>query len=157
MSAKETSSLTVAKLKALCILNDLPTSGKKSDLVERLLEFGLSAKEVGLPGEEKFASQETASEKKTQPEATEEVVLSLEDEDTLTPVIDTSESNEASTPDASPKEQILEAEILDAEFTPAEPKKSEKSVDSKSRKKELGESPSTLLDIVRKPQLPRFY
>ena len=52
MSSEETSSLTVAKLKALCILNDLPTSGKKSELVERLLEFGLSKKEVGLPQQE---------------------------------------------------------------------------------------------------------
>jgi len=153
MSAKETSSLTVAKLKALCILNDLPTSGKKSDLVDRLLEFGLSAKEVGLPVKEKLSTEETVSEMKTQSEVTEEVVLSLEDEDTLTPAFDASEPNEDSTPVASPKEQILEAEILDAEFIPAEPKKSEKSVDSKSRKKELGESPSTLLDIVRKPQV----
>ncbi|RJU90781.1 MAG: hypothetical protein DWC08_06815, partial [Candidatus Poseidoniales archaeon] len=90
MSAKETSSLTVAKLKALCILNDLPTSGKKSDLVDRLLEFGLSAKEVGLPVKEKLSTEETVSEMKTQSEVTEEVVLSLEDEDTLTPAFDAS-------------------------------------------------------------------
>ena len=44
----EPSSLTVAKLKALCVINDLPTTGKKADLVERLLESGLSRNEVGL-------------------------------------------------------------------------------------------------------------
>ena len=49
MSDDVASTLTVAKLKALCVLNDLPTSGKKSDLVERLLESGLTNDEVGLP------------------------------------------------------------------------------------------------------------
>ena len=46
--ADETSSLTVAKLKALCVINDLATSGKKAELVERLLEAGLSRNDVGL-------------------------------------------------------------------------------------------------------------
>ena len=46
--ADETSSLTVAKLKALCVINDLPTSGKKAELVERLLGAGLARTEVGL-------------------------------------------------------------------------------------------------------------
>ena len=51
MSDDVPSTLTVAKLKALCILNDLATSGKKSDLVERLMEAGLARGEVGLPAE----------------------------------------------------------------------------------------------------------
>ena len=42
------SSLTAAKLKAFCILNDLPTSGKKSDLIARLLDAGLSNEELGI-------------------------------------------------------------------------------------------------------------
>ena len=69
--ADETSSLTVAKLKALCVINDLPTSGKKAELVERLLEAGLGRKEVGL------------SEPELAEDAEEEVVLSLEDETTI--------------------------------------------------------------------------
>ena len=71
------SSLTAAKLKAFCILNDLPTSGKKSDLIARLLDAGLSNEELGIEPD----VFET-------PEITEEsgvVVLSLEDEDTITP------------------------------------------------------------------------
>ena len=48
MSDELTSTLTVAKLKALCILNDLPTSGKKSELLERLLDSGLPRTELGL-------------------------------------------------------------------------------------------------------------
>ena len=56
----EPSSLTVAKLKALCVINDLPTSGKKADLVERLLESGLSRKEVGLKQAEPVEEVEEA-------------------------------------------------------------------------------------------------
>ena len=70
--ADETSSLTVAKLKALCVINDLATSGKKADLVKRLLEAGLSRTEVGL-------SEAEADEEAVE----EEVVLSLEDETTI--------------------------------------------------------------------------
>ena len=68
--ADETSSLTVAKLKALCVINDLVTSGKKAELVERLLEAGLSRTEVGL-------SEAKPVEKVVE----EEVVFSLEDQE----------------------------------------------------------------------------
>ena len=78
--ADETSSLTVAKLKALCVINDLATSGKKADLVERLLEAGLSRTEVGL-------SEAEAVEEAVE----EEVVLSLEDETTISMEDDESE------------------------------------------------------------------
>ena len=70
--ADETSSLTVAKLKALCVINDLATSGKKAELVERLLEAGLSRTEVGLSEAEPV--EEVVEE---------EVVFSLEDETTI--------------------------------------------------------------------------
>ena len=100
MSDEQTSSLTVAKLKALCILNDLPTSGKKSDLVERLLDSGLSNKEVGLPSKVKVqAVSKPKKEKKPEVEPEKEIVLSMEDEDTITPtkehdVIDDEDSSE---------------------------------------------------------------
>ena len=75
MSDDVASTLTVAKLKALCVLNDLPTSGKKSDLVERLLESGLTNDEVGLP-----SATSSVEEKKSNAEPEEdEVVLSMED------------------------------------------------------------------------------
>ena len=67
MSDDVASTLTVAKLKALCILNDLPTSGKKSDLVERLLESGLTNDEVGLP-----SATPSVEEKKSNAEPEEE-------------------------------------------------------------------------------------
>ena len=92
--ADETSSLTVAKLKALCVINDLATSGKKAELVERLLEAGLSRTEVGL-------SEAQAAEEAVE----EEVVFSLEDETTI--------SIEEDEP--APSEPVKEAVIEDKE------------------------------------------
>ena len=102
--ADETSSLTVAKLKALCVINDLATSGKKAELVERLLEAGLSRTEVGL------------SEVETVEEAVEEeVVFSLEDETTISIEEDQPE------PVKTVKEAIIEEkeeEVLEAVLVP---------------------------------------
>ena len=102
--ADETSSLTVAKLKALCVINDLATSGKKAELVERLLEAGLSRKEVGL------------SEAETVEEAVEEeVVFSLEDETTISIEEDEPE------PVETVKEAVIEEqedEVLEAVLVP---------------------------------------
>jgi len=96
----ETSSLTVAKLKALCVINDLGTSGKKAELVERLLEAGLSRAEVGL------SEAETVEEP-----VKEEVVLSLEDETTI--------SMEEDEPEPV-KEAVIEEEekVLEAVLVP---------------------------------------
>ena len=100
MSDELTSTLTVAKLKALCILNDLPTSGKKSDLLERLLDSGIPRSELGLPE----ISQESIED---------EVVFSLEDDDTLTPDI---EPEVVEKLDQQQTSEVLEAEILDADL-----------------------------------------
>ena len=102
--ADETSSLTVAKLKALCVINDLATSGKKAELVERLLEAGLSRTEVGLTEVE--AVEEAVEE---------EVVFSLEDETTISIEEDQPE------PVKTVKEAIIEEkeeEVLEAVLVP---------------------------------------
>ena len=138
MSDDVPSTLTVAKLKALCILNDLATSGKKSDLVERLMEAGLARGEVGLP-------EETQSKPEDEPQQ-EEVVLSMEDEDTLTP--DVEPEKEVTAPVKADEDEVLEAEILEAvlvEETVIEPVK----VKPKSKNAE----PATLMDIIKRPQV----
>lgn len=153
MSSEEISSLTVAKLKALCILNDLPTSGKKSELVERLLESGLSKKEVGLPHqeEEKTAEQPTKETPQEVPEE-EEIVLSLEDEDTLTPTVEKAVEKEEPT-----SIMILDAEILDADFADEEPDAAQtvekKNLKDSVKAEHARENPTTLLDMIRKPQV----
>ena len=43
-----TTTLTVAKLKALCVLNDLSASGKKAELLARLLEAGVDKETLGI-------------------------------------------------------------------------------------------------------------
>ncbi|MGB0490021.1 MAG: SAP domain-containing protein, partial [Candidatus Poseidoniaceae archaeon] len=69
----DASRLTVAKLKALCVLHDLPTGGRKADLVERLLAAGLDRTTLGLSEAEP-------------PEADDEEVISLEPEPEPEPV-----------------------------------------------------------------------
>ena len=100
MADELTSSLTAAKLKALCILNDLPTSGKKSDLVERLLDSGLSRDELGL--------SQVAEEVMAASIAEGEVILSLEDEETITPEKE---------PEGKKVEQAVQEDVLAVSYT----------------------------------------
>ena len=136
--ADETSSLTVAKLKALCVINDLPTSGKKAELVERLLGAGLSRKDVGL------------SEPEAEPEVEEEVVLSLEDETTISmeddePVVEDEPEEEDEPEQEDDDEDVLEAvlvaDVVDDEpeaFTPVATKR---------------QDVKTLADMVKDPKV----
>ena len=124
--ADETSSLTVAKLKALCVINDLPTSGKKAELVDRLLDASLSRSEVGL----------------SEPEAEsveEEVVFSLEDETTISieddePVSEKQASNEEDTV----LEAVLVADEPEEAFAPVESKR---------------QDAMTLADMIKNPKV----
>lgn len=153
MSDEVSSTLTVAKLKALCILNDLSSSGRKSDLIERLLENGLSNSEVGLPQPKQPTSVETSASKRVETvekpvEEVEEILLSLEDEDTITPSASVEKSTQNVEKEAD--ERVLDAEILDADLVEEEP---ETSLPEKVRKSIQSQSPATLLDLVRRPQV----
>ena len=151
MSDEQTSSLTVAKLKALCILNDLPTGGKKSDLVERLLDSGLSNQEIGLPSKAKIQSvSKPKKEEALEIEPEEQIVLSMEDEDTITPP----KKQDAVEVDVqSGEENILDAEILDGEFVDDDSPAVVKKTNPKAVKKQVREGPATLLDLIQKPQV----
>ena len=48
MGEEPTTTLTVAKLKALCVLNDVSASGKKAELLARLLEAGVDKETLGI-------------------------------------------------------------------------------------------------------------
>ena len=48
MGDEPTTTLTVAKLKALCVLSDVSSSGKKAELFERLLEAGFDKETLGI-------------------------------------------------------------------------------------------------------------
>ena len=104
----DASRLTVAKLKALCVLHDLPTSGRKADLVARLLEAGLDRASVGLPDAkqaEEAAEEVISLEPESEPEPEPEPIF-IEAEpapvDVAVPL-----------PTAT-EEEVLEAEVLDA-------------------------------------------
>ena len=129
--ADETSSLTVAKLKALCVINDLPTSGKKAELVERLLGAGLARTEVGLSESD---SVEEAVE--------EEIVLSLEDETTISIEEDQPEAVEAVIEDDEVLEAVLVPDLVEEEteevFTPVA-----------TKRKDV----ATLADMIKDPKV----
>ena len=153
------SSLTAAKLKALCILNDLPTSGNKSDLVSRLLESGLSRDELGIEAEEAVEEviEAVIEDEPIQPS------LSLEDEDTLTPEIEPEvvkpvvESKDNQIVDAS-LDEVLDAEVLDAEFvTLDEEVKAPKTVEAQSTTSKSSGDAATLLDMIKQPKIAAVF
>lgn len=138
MSDDLTSTLTAAKLKALCVLNDLATSGKKSELLQRLLDSGLERDELGLPSISEMAE--------------DEVTFSLEDEDTLTPEIEPEESIQSK---RKVKDEILEAEILDADLIDIseEIEKPKSTIKPVASKQSNIEKPTTLFEMIKKPQV----
>lgn len=94
-----TSSLTVAALKQLCKDKELAISGKKADLISRLLKYGASEEELGIEVEEESEATEIIED--------EEGELILESE-----MVEDKEIVEA--------DEILEAEILEAEILEVE-------------------------------------
>ena len=153
------SSLTAAKLKALCILNDLPTSGNKSDLVSRLLESGLGRDELGIETDEIVEEViEAAIDREViQPS------LSLEDEDTLTPAIEPEvhkpvfqSSDEHS--EGANHDDVLDAEVLDAEFiTLDEEVKAPKTIHSQVESTKSTGNATTLLEMIKQPKIAAVF
>ena len=125
-------------MKALCVLNDLATSGKKSELLQRLLDSGLERDELGLPSISEVAE--------------DEVTFSLEDEDTLTPEIEPEESIQSK---RKVKDEILEAEILDADLIDIseEIEKPKPTIKPVASKQSNIEKPTTLFEMIKKPQV----
>ena len=153
------SSLTAAKLKALCILNDLPTSGNKSDLVSRLLESGLGRDELGIETDEivEEVIEAVIDREVIQPS------LSLEDEDTLTPAIEPEvhkpvfqSSDEHS--EGANHDDVLDAEVLDAEFiTLDEEVKAPKTIHSQVESTKSTGNATTLLEMIKQPKIAAVF
>ncbi len=191
-----TTNLTVAKLKALCVLNDVSATGKKPELLLRLMEAGVDNETLGIEvlddststfqstadGKEVVHDEDDAesvdAESETPKDAgvtsSEPVMLSLEDDDTLTPA---TSSPKVETKPRSKKEgavvsvpadddEVLEAEILEADLVDDEPPLSEpetkviasskgsagSDVTSPPAHSPTGRSPTTLREMVRRPQ-----
>ena len=120
MGEAATTTLTVAKLKALCILNDLSASGKKSELLERLLDAGVDKETLGVEVfDEETATFHSSLDEGSDPVEDEgPVMFSLEDEETLTPTLsdDEPEDDASAISEDAEDDDILEAEILDADL-----------------------------------------
>ena len=176
MGDEPTTTLTVAKLKALCVLNDLSASGKKAELLNRLLESGIDKETLGIEVyDERTATFQPVSGEKEPPseaspnnrdeggaesdagaEAEEPVMLSLEDEETTSVPLPSAKPVEAD-------DDVLEAEILEADLIGQEavdsteetelvPLPTSTSTSTPLPKSSAGSSPLTLMEMVRRPQ-----
>ena len=152
MSKALESNLTVAKLKALCVLNDVATTGVKADLLQRLLDAGLDKETLGIEvfdeATASFQPATNANEGELDDEASpkeailvgkssnesedvgnghdeldedEPVMLSLEDDDTLTPAETKATATvapKAKQPSSEAKsesdDEVLDGEVLEA-------------------------------------------
>ena len=178
MGEGPTTNLTVAKLKALCVLNDLSASGKKAELLDRLLEAGVDKETLGIEvfDEETSTFQATADEDEIEAETDaqdadgdeetdaenegdgedEPVMLSLEDDDTMASVPLPSADDEPE------EEDVLEAEILEADLVDDEVDDEPEELDevplpvssstTTPRSKRSDQRPMTLMEMVRRPQ-----
>ena len=178
MGEGPTTNLTVAKLKALCVLNDLSASGKKAELLDRLLEAGVDKETLGIEvfDEETSTFQATADEDEIEAETDaqdadgdeetdaenegdgedEPVMLSLEDDDTMASVPLPSKDEEPE------EEDVLEAEILEADLVDDEVDDEPEELDevplpvssstTTPRTKRSDQRPMTLMEMVRRPQ-----
>ena len=178
MGEGPTTNLTVAKLKALCVLNDLSASGKKAELLDRLLEAGVDKETLGIEvfDEETSTFQATADEDEIEAESDaqdadgdeetnaenegdgedEPVMLSLEDDDTMASVPLPSADDEPE------EEDVLEAEILEADLVDDEVDDEPEELDevplpvssstTTPRTKRSDQRPMTLMEMVRRPQ-----
>ena len=178
MGEGPTTNLTVAKLKALCVLNDLSASGKKAELLDRLLEAGVDKETLGIEvfDEETSTFQATADEDENEAESDaqdadgdeeidaedegdggdEPVMLSLEDDDTMASVPLPPKDDEPE------EEDVLEAEILEADLVDDEVDDEPEELDevplpvssstTTPRTKRSDQRPMTLMEMVRRPQ-----
>ena len=153
MGSEPTTTLTVAKLKALCVLNDLSASGKKAELLARLLEAGVDKETLGIEVyDESTSTFQPASEDEP---SDEPVMMSLEDDEPVEPVpLPSSDEDDAD------EDDVLEAEILEADLIDAEPSAEasvvplpvEKTATTSLPVKNEDGGALTLMEMVRRPQ-----
>ena len=179
MEEEPTTNLTVAKLKALCVLNDVSASGKKAELLARLLEAGVDKETLGIEVfDEETSTFHTTAEKDGSPELDtddgedEPVMLSLEDDDTMenVPLPSGDKGDEGRTQSGQDADEegdgeVLEAEILEADLVDdvdlSEPDASgereavplpKESSAKAAAKNESKVEATTLMEMVRRPQ-----
>ena len=154
MGDEPTTTLTVAKLKALCVLNDVSASGKKAELLARLLEAGVDKETLGI---EVFDEETSTFQPVADGDEDEPIMLSLEDEETMSTVPLPSETSTAS------DDEVLDAEVLEADLIDLAEETDRKAATSVPLPKTSTSSTPlpkktddakalTLLEMVRRPQ-----
>ena len=132
------SSLSHKDLRMLCLDNDLSISGKKSVLVERLLDAGVSWEDLGLESEEEHLEQEELILEESEPMDVEEPIEEL--------VAEIEESEPMDVEEPIEEDEIFEAEIIE-EIKPASTTKITKQDSQKDFFKTLL-TPKALLSFI---------
>ncbi|MAK04814.1 MAG: hypothetical protein CMA03_02865 [Euryarchaeota archaeon] len=132
------SSLSHKDLRMLCLDNDLSISGKKSVLVERLLDAGVSWEDLGLESEEEHLEQEELILEESEPMDVEEPIEEL--------VAEIEESEPMGVEEPIEEDEIFEAEIIE-EIKPASTTKITKEESQKDFFKTLL-TPKALLSFI---------
>ena len=132
------SSLSHKDLRMLCLDNDLSISGKKSVLVERLLDAGVSWEDLGLESEEEHLEQEELILEESEPMDVEEPIEEL--------VAEIEESEPMGVEEPIEEDEIFEAEIIE-EIKPASTTKITKEDSQKDFFKTLL-TPKALLSFI---------
>jgi hypothetical protein len=172
MGEEPTTNLTVAKLKALCVLNDLSATGKKAELLVRLLEAGVDKETLGIEVfDEKTSTFQTTADEEAPPspetEDDEPVMLSLEDDETMdnVPLPAADDAGQEDDETVVEDEEVLEAEILEADLVDDDDSDTPEDVDEQqevplpkasstvaSSGKRSEQDAMTLMEMVRRPQ-----
>jgi hypothetical protein len=172
MGEESTTNLTVAKLKALCVLNDLSATGKKAELLVRLLEAGVDKETLGIEVfDEKTSTFQTTADEEAPPspetEDDEPVMLSLEDDETMdnVPLPAADDAGQEDDETVVEDEEVLEAEILEADLVDDDDSDTPEDVDEQqevplpkasstvaSSGKRSEQDAMTLMEMVRRPQ-----
>ena len=115
---QDVSSLTVKALKQICQTHGVSVSGKKSEIVQRLLEIGLPRSLLGLEPIETGSFTEERETLQGNQESEEEISID-DDIDEDSTVNDNVEISRTSEVDDFENTMVLDAEVIDAEIIEA--------------------------------------
>ena len=148
---QDVSSLTVKALKQICQTHGVSVSGKKSEIVQRLLEIGLPRSLLGLEPIETVSFSEERETLQGDQESEEEISID-DDIDEDSTVNDNVEFPRTSEVDDFENTMVLDAEVIDAEIIEAEIFDTEENQPIKEKVSESVTTHWTLTDQLKNPK-----
>ena len=149
---QDVSSLTVKALKQICQTHGVSVSGKKSEIVQRLLEIGLPRSLLGLEPIETVSFSEERETLQGDQESEEKEISIDDDIDEDSTVNDNVEFPRTSEVEDFENTMVLDAEVIDAEIIEAEIFDTEENQPIKEKVSESATTHWTLTDQLKNPK-----